>query len=77
MITKIMKKHLIGLSFVVCLLSFSMSLTSCMDFEPEAELSDAQVWDKAANYQLFANQFYGYLHDIQANTSGGYQNQDS
>lgn len=70
--TKYMKRILRS-----CLLgcTICVALTGCMDFEPEAELSDAQVWDKAANYQLFANQFYGYLHDIQANNNGGYQNQ--
>ena len=65
--------------FHFSLLTFTLSvaLTSCMDFEPEAEMSDAQVWTTAGNFQLFANQFYGYLHDIQANTTGGYQNQVS
>jgi len=34
MITKIRKKHLIGLSFIICYLSFSMTLVSCSD-EPD------------------------------------------
>ena len=61
---------------LVCCMA-NASLTSCMNFEPEAELSDAQVWNTASNFQLFANQFYGYLHDIQANSNSGYQNQVS
>ena len=32
MITKITKKHLIGLSFIICYLSFSVCVTSCADF---------------------------------------------
>ena len=44
-------------------------LTSCMNFEPEAEMSDAQVWTTASNFQLFANQFYGYTRDFQTTTT--------
>lgn len=38
--------------------------TSCLDLEPKANLNDHLVWSKAANFQLFANQFYGWAHDF-------------
>lgn len=47
----------------------AMLLTSCMEFEPEAEMSDAQVWTKAENFQLFANQFYGWTRDFSSGTT--------
>ena len=43
--------------------------TSCLDFEPEAEMSDAQVWTTADNFQLFANQFYGWTRDFSSGTT--------
>lgn len=42
----------------------SVLAVSCMDLTPEAQLSDAQVWAKASNYTLFANQFYGWTKDF-------------
>ena len=44
----------------------SMAMVSCLDFSPEAQMNDDSVWSKANNFQLFANQFYGYTHDIQS-----------
>ena len=42
---------------------------ACMDLEPQNQLSDPQVWNKAENYTLFANQFYGYLRGFQPSGS--------
>ena len=39
--------------------------SSCMDLSPKAQMSDAQVWSKASNFTLFANQFYGWTRDFQ------------
>lgn len=47
-------------------LALALSLTGCMNFSPEAQLNDDTVWDKASNFQLFANQFYGWTHDFNA-----------
>ena len=41
-----------------------------MDFEPEDKMGDGQVWNSQDNFQLYANQFYGWLRDLQA---GDYQ----
>ena len=47
-----------------CLFSFVAVTTSCMDLEPLSDLGDNLVWDNAANFQLFANQFYSWPHDF-------------
>lgn len=40
-----------------CLLAaMGLMLPSCMDLEPKAEMADNMVWNKAENFQLFANQ---------------------
>lgn len=49
---------------VVCLSLFALSMTSCLDLEPKANLNDNLVWSKASNFQLFANQFYGWTSDF-------------
>lgn len=64
-------KNFIYKSFVLCTLSLSLFLPSCMDFEPEDKMGDNQVWNTQENFQLFANQFYGWLRDLQASD---YQN---
>lgn len=56
----------------VCLLASLTLMTSCMNFEPEAQMNDSNVWDKASNFQLFANQFYSYTHDIQSGATYQY-----
>ena len=47
-------------------------MVSCLDFSPEAQMNDDSVWSKANNFQLFANQFYGYTRDIQSGSSYQY-----
>ena len=39
---------------------------SCMDLNPKSQMADDHVWTKAANYTLFANQFYGWTRDFQS-----------
>ena len=66
-------KNISNLSFsiAVFLLLAAGGLNSCMDFEPEDKMGDNQVWNSQENFQLFANQFYGWLRDLQASD---YQN---
>lgn len=47
-----------------CLAAMATLLPSCMDLEPKAEMSDNHVWSTAENFQLFANQFYGWLPNL-------------
>ena len=60
-----MKKNI----FNTIALAAMLLLTGCMNFEPEAELSDAQVWTTADNFELFANQFYSWTRDFSTTTT--------
>ena len=53
----------------VCLL---LGFASCLNLEPKDSMGDNLVWNKAENFQLFANQFYSWTRDLGSNT--GYQN---
>lgn len=46
-----------------------LSLASCMNLEPKSEMGDNMVWNKADNFQLFANQFYGWTRDFGSGVS--------
>ena len=50
----------------------SSLFTSCMNLDPKDSLGDNLVWNKADNFQLFANQFYGWTRDMGSGTD--YQN---
>ena len=52
-----------------CLGLVSVLATSCLDLDPKDSLGDNNVWNKAENFQLFANQFYGWTRDFQGSTS--------
>lgn len=56
---------------IACLSLITLALTSCMDLEPKADLGDNLVWDKADNFQLFANQFYSWTRDFQMSVDYG------
>ena len=56
------KIHYIKVTF----LSFiALVVSSCLNLDPLAEMGDNLVWDKAENFQLYANQFYGWTRDFQ------------
>ncbi|MCM1224291.1 MAG: RagB/SusD family nutrient uptake outer membrane protein, partial [Lachnospiraceae bacterium] len=38
--------------------------TSCLDLDPKDQLSDGNLWDRAADFQNFANNFYGWTIDF-------------
>ena len=69
MITTSIKKILAG-CLVCC--GITAAFTSCMDLDPKDSLGDNLVWAKADNFQLFANQFYGWTRDLGSGTD--YQN---
>lgn len=50
----------------------ALTLPSCMDLEPKAQMSDNIVWDNAENFQLFANQYYGWVQDWQRGFGGDF-----
>lgn len=47
-----------------CLAAATLTATSCLDLDPKSDLGDNLVWSNASNYELFANQFYGWVHDF-------------
>ncbi|MCD7816249.1 MAG: RagB/SusD family nutrient uptake outer membrane protein [Bacteroides sp.] len=57
-----------------CLSLLSLFTVSCLDLEPKAQLGDNLVWNKADNFQLFANQFYSWTRDFQLSTTNTYGN---
>lgn len=59
-------KNIIGRSAKAACMGFALLCTSCLDFAPEAQMNDESVWSEANNFQLFANQFYGWTSDFQA-----------
>ena len=65
MITKYIKKSLCAIC-VIC------GFASCLNLDPKDSLGDNLVWNKADNFQLFANQFYGWTRDLGNGTN--YQN---
>lgn len=58
----------------ICLAGTVLLTVSCLDMDPQAQLSDAQVWDKAANFTLFSNQFYSWTRDFRGSSTVTYMN---
>lgn len=44
--------------------ALAIGATSCLDLEPKAQLADGNLWDRAADFENFANQFYGWTTDF-------------
>ncbi len=57
-------------SLACCCITAAM--TSCLDLDPKDSMGDNLVWNKADNFQLFANQFYAWTRDMGSTTD--YQN---
>lgn len=49
-------------------LACGLSLTSCLDFEPQQQLADENYWQTPMDYELFANNFYGWIRTFTAST---------
>lgn len=62
------KRHYIT---AACFSLMSLFTTSCLDLEPQAQMGDNLVWNKAENFQLFANQFYSWTRDLSSGFSDG------
>ena len=37
---------------------------SCLDLEPKDQLAESNLWSSPSEFQLFANQFYGWTRDF-------------
>lgn len=57
---------------IISLCLVALAATACMDFEPKASLADNTTWTTPENFQLYANQFYGWTRDLKSGTD--YQN---
>ena len=55
-----------------CMIAVISGFASCMNLEPKAQIGDNLVWNKADNFQLFANQFYGWTRDLQSGNTYQY-----
>ena len=62
MISKINKRHLIGLSFIICLLSFGMMFSSCADLEYTEETTRDEEW----TYTYFGEGIKNLVFDVYA-----------
>ncbi len=59
MITKYIVKAL-------CALCVLCSMNSCLDLDPKEQLAESNYWSTPSEYELFANQFYGWLRTFSA-----------
>ena len=66
-------KNIISRSAKAACMGLALLCTSCLDFAPEAQMNDESVWSEANNFQLFANQFYGWTSDLQAGETTNYR----
>lgn len=46
------------------LLSFGMTLNSCLDLDPKDQLADGNLWNSASDFEYFANNFYSWTRDF-------------
>ncbi|MBD8388943.1 RagB/SusD family nutrient uptake outer membrane protein [Dysgonomonas sp. BGC7] len=58
-----MKLIKISIAFILLL---SISLQSCLDLDPKADLAETNLWKNAEHYRLFASQFYGWTRDFKS-----------
>lgn len=48
----------------ILLLSVVVILPSCLDLDPQDQMSDANLWQTPNDYKLYANQFYEWTRDF-------------
>lgn len=48
----------------VTVAALALLSTSCLDLEPKAQLSDGNLWGRKADFENFANNFYGWTIDF-------------
>lgn len=46
----------------------SMTMVSCLDLYPQDQLSENSIWQSSDDYELFANQFYGWTRSFKQTT---------
>ena len=66
MTTKISTRQLVGLSFIICHLSFSVALTSCTDWldkDPESIVAEDEAFKNYRNFQGYLEEIYNMIPD--------------
>lgn len=48
----------------ISMAAVALLATSCLELEPKDQLADNNLWSTPEDYQLFANQFYGWTHSF-------------
>ena len=48
----------------ILLLAVVVILPSCLDLDPQDQMSDANLWQTPNDYKLYANQFYEWTRDF-------------
>lgn len=57
---------IINIIKAILLLSVVITLPSCLDLDPKAQLADANLWQTPNDYKLYTNQFYEWPRDFAA-----------
>jgi len=67
------KKH-----FMLLVAAFSLTtMQSCLDFDPVEQLGGASMWTNTADYEQFANGFYGWTRNFSTTLDGVHNDQRS
>ena len=53
------------------ILSFGLTLNSCLDLDPQDQLADGNLWGAADDFKYFATNFYGWTRDFTSVISDG------
>lgn len=56
--------------------ALALSLTSCLDLEPQAQMADPNLWKTAKDFQSFANMFYSWTPSMQSIAKDNDKNSD-
>lgn len=49
---------------ILAVIAAGALLQSCLDLDPQDQLAETNIWSSPSDYELFANQFYGWTRDF-------------
>ena len=53
------------------IMGVGLSLSSCLDLDPQDQLADGNLWSTPSDFEYFANTFYGWTRDFKDVVSDG------
>ncbi|WP_071145045.1 RagB/SusD family nutrient uptake outer membrane protein [Bacteroides ihuae] len=56
---------------IFLILSLGMTVSSCLDLDPQDQLADGNLWKSANDFKYFANNFYGWTRDFGSSVYDG------